>query len=97
MLEGWDDLAVLWDIRVSPAYRRRGIGRALFAEAVRWSRKQGMTTLKIETQNNNVPACKFYAGQGATLGSINRFAYRDALWSHPGVRDEVMLLWYLQL
>ncbi|MGE5579454.1 MAG: GNAT family N-acetyltransferase [Bacillota bacterium] len=97
MLEGRDDLAVLWDIRVSPAHKRRGIGRALFAEAVEWSREQGMTTLKIETQNDNVPACKFYSGQGAHLGAINRFAYRDALWSHPDVRNEVMLLWYYQL
>lgn len=97
MLEGRDDLAVLWDIRVSPAHKRKGIGQALFAEAVKWSRQQGMTTLKIETQNSNVPACKFYAGQGATLGVINRFVYRDALWSHPDVANEVMLLWYLQL
>jgi GNAT superfamily N-acetyltransferase len=51
MLEGRDDLAVLWDIRVSPGSKRRGVGRALFTEAVRWSREQGMTTLKIETQN----------------------------------------------
>jgi ribosomal protein S18 acetylase RimI-like enzyme len=97
MLEGRDDLAVLWDIRVSPGSKRRGVGRALFAEAIRWSREQGMTTLKIETQNINVPACKFYSSQGAHLGAINRFAYRDAPWSHPDVRSEVMLLWYYQL
>jgi hypothetical protein len=27
----------------------------------------------------------------------HRFVYRDALWSHPDVANEVMLLWYLQL
>ena len=97
MLEGRSDMAVLWDIRVAPKYRRQGIGRALFEASRQWCYEQSMKTLKIETQNINVPACRFYASQGAQLGAINRFAYRDAAWSHPDVGDEVMLLWYLQL
>lgn len=97
MLEGRDDLAVLWDIRVAPEYKRRGIGRALFSASVEWCREQGMKMLKIETQNVNLGACRFYASQGAQLGAINRFAYADATWSHPDVRDEAMLLWYYRL
>jgi streptothricin acetyltransferase len=97
MLEGRDDLAVLWDIRVAPEHKRRGIGRALFAASVQWCREQGMKMLKIETQNVNVDACRFYASQGAQLGAINRFAYADATWSYPDVQDEVMLLWYYRL
>jgi len=69
----------------------------LFEASRQWCYEQSMKTLKIETQNINVPACRFYASQGAQLGAINRFAYRDAAWSHPDVGDEVMLLWYLQL
>lgn len=97
MLEGRDDLAVLWDIRVAPEFRRQGIGRALFAEVVKRCRKMGMKMLKVETQNVNLPACRFYASQGAELGAINRFAYAGAPGDHDDVRDEVMLLWYLKL
>jgi len=97
MLDGRDDLGVLWDIRVSPEYKRRGIGKALFDALVQWCREQGLKMLKIETQNVNVPACRFYASQGARLGAIHRFAYADATWSRPDVRDEVMLLWYYKL
>ena len=46
--------------------------------------------MKIETQNINVVACKFYAGQGCTLGAADRFAY-------PELPDEVRLLWYKDL
>jgi GNAT superfamily N-acetyltransferase len=87
MLEVRRDLAVLWDLRVAPAARGTGVGRALFAAAERWALARGFRQLKIETQNVNVPACRFYAGMGCELGAIHRFAY-------PELPDEVQLLWY---
>ncbi len=87
-----DDVTVLWDIRVHPDYRRSGTGTALFAEAAKWSREQGCKYLKIETQNTNLPACRFYQKQGSRLGEINRFIYTD-----PRVSHETMLVWYLDL
>jgi GNAT superfamily N-acetyltransferase len=90
MLEDRRDLAVLWDLRVSPQARRRGVGAALFAAAEQWARERGCCTLKVETQNINVPACRFYASRGCTLGAIHRFAYPE----HP---EEVQLLWYKNL
>jgi GNAT superfamily N-acetyltransferase len=93
MLAGRRDLAVLWDIRVRPGARRRGIGTALFACAADWARKKGCRQLKIETQNVNVPACRFYASQGSRLGEVNRYGYVR----YPAVAHEVMLIWYLDL
>jgi len=93
MLEGRGDLAVLWDIRVHPDHQRKGVGNTLFHYAADWARVRGCKQLKIETQNVNVPACRFYARQGCQLGGINRHGY----YGHPQVGDEVMLLWYLDL
>lgn len=93
MLEGRRDMSVLWDIRVSPAQRGKGIGKALLAYAAEWSRQRGCRMMKIETQNVNLAACRFYASQGCILGDIRRHAYRDA----PAVADEVQLNWYLSL
>jgi GNAT superfamily N-acetyltransferase len=93
MLEGRSDLAVLWDIRVRPEARHRGIGAQLFRHAAGWARERGCRQLKAETQNVNVPACRFYARQGCELGAIHRFGYAG----HPRVGHEVMLLWYLEL
>jgi GNAT superfamily N-acetyltransferase len=90
MLEGRRDLAVLWDIRVHPDRRRGGIGARLFAATEAWAKARGCTVLKVETQNINLPACRFYAKQGCLLGRIHRFAYRD-------FPDEVELVWYKQL
>jgi GNAT superfamily N-acetyltransferase len=90
MLEGRSDLAVLWDLRVSPELRRSGVGSALFAATEAWGRARGCRQLKIETQNVNVPACKFYASRGCVLASIHRFAY-------PDLPEEVQLFWYKEL
>jgi len=93
LLGGRNDLAVLWDIRVCPSRHRRGIGTLLFRRAVRWATEKRCSLLKIETQNVNVPACRFYARMGCVLGEIDRFAYRQ----HAHVAHEVRLTWYLDL
>ena len=59
MLEYRSDLAVLWDLRVRPDWRGRGVGTRLFRAAVEWGRRRGKQELKVETQNINVPACRF--------------------------------------
>ncbi len=92
MLEGRTDLAVLWDFRVHPDRRGRGIGTALFDRAAEWARERGCREMKIETQNINVRACRFYAARGCRLGAIVQGAYTD-----PAIAHEAMLLWYLDL
>jgi GNAT superfamily N-acetyltransferase len=90
MLGGRDDVAVLWDIRVLPGQRRSGIGSALFGAAERWAGARRCRWLKIETQNVNTTACRFYQKMGCTLGGIDRFAY-------PELPGEVQLLWWKAL
>ena len=87
MLEGRDDLAVLWDIRVAPATRGHDVGTALLSAAEAWACARGCNEMKVETQNINVPACRFYARHGFRLGMVSRSAYREL----PG---EIQLLWY---
>jgi len=89
-LEGRSDVVAIWDIRVHPDYRKQGVGRRLFAAAIQWSKHRQCRKLKVETQNINVPACRFYMRQGCHLISINRFAYDD-------FPEEVELVWGLAL
>jgi len=93
MLDGRDDLCVLWDIRVMNGYKHQGIGQKLFDLAIEWARKQGFKQMKIECQNNNVPACKFYQKQGAVLSKIDEYAY----YNDEEIRNEVQFIWYLDL
>jgi GNAT superfamily N-acetyltransferase len=85
-----DDTVALWDLRVAPVCRGAGVGTSLFQHAVAWARDRSCRWLKVETQNINVPACRFYAKQGCELVSLDRFAY-------PHQPDEVQLVWALSL
>jgi GNAT superfamily N-acetyltransferase len=82
-----DEVATIWDLRVEPELRRRGVGSALFRAAETWARARGRPRLEVETQNVNVSACRFYARHGCVLGEVRRFAY-------PELPDEIQLLWY---
>jgi GNAT superfamily N-acetyltransferase len=84
------DAAVLWDIRVAPEARGQGVGTALFKAVEEWAVAQNCRWLRAETQNINVPACRFYAKQGCVLGAIHRFAYAE-------LPNETQLLWYKDL
>jgi len=90
MLERRRDLAVLWDIRLAPPWRRSGAGSMLFHAAEAWAQSRGCVRLDVETQNINVAACRFYARMGCTLRKIDRFAYAS-------LPDEVLLMWSKQL
>ncbi|MFI5200950.1 MAG: GNAT family N-acetyltransferase [Candidatus Kapaibacterium sp.] len=90
MLEGRSDLAVIWDIRVHPDFRHKGIGTRLFTEAIKLATARGCKEIKIETQNINVPACKFYAQMGCELRVVRPGAY-------PTLPDEIQFLWFKEL
>ena len=87
MLENRTDLAVLWDLRVAPEHRGHGVGTALFEAVKTWAAKHDCRDLKIETQNNNVPAVKFYLRQSCALRQAIPHAY-------PELPEEQMLLFY---
>lgn len=90
MLEGRDDLAVLWDLRVDRAFRGQGVGRKLWAAAEAWARKRDCSELKVETQHDNAVASRFYEARGCELVAVDRAAY-------PEQPDEVQLIWYKSL
>jgi len=92
LFERRESLAGLWDIRVRPDRRRTGVGSELLLHAAGWAKKKGCTQLRVECQNVNVAACRFYA-KHCVLGGVERYGYAAC----PDVAHEAMLLWYRDL
>jgi GNAT superfamily N-acetyltransferase len=55
----------LEDVYVQPAFRGRGVGKALLAEVARVSRDRGCGRLEWAVLNWNTPAIEFYQSLGA--------------------------------
>jgi ribosomal protein S18 acetylase RimI-like enzyme len=90
LLDGRNDLALIWDLRVEPEFRRQGVGCALYREAEKWVRERNYREVKVETQNINLAACRFYLCNGFKLRAVRPFAYE-------GLPGEIQLLWYKDL
>lgn len=87
----WNKYALVEDIAVDQHYRGRGVGRRLIEQAERWAKKGGMPGIMLETQSNNVNACKFYASCGFVIGGIDLHLYQGI---HKN-SDEIAIFWYL--
>jgi streptothricin acetyltransferase len=64
---------------------------ALMKRAIEWAKEQNYPGLTLETQTNNVPACKLYEKFGFVLSGFDLNAYKN----DPDCRDEIALYWYL--
>ncbi|MBN9222400.1 MAG: GNAT family N-acetyltransferase [Mesorhizobium sp.] len=88
----WNNYGLIDDIAVDAAYRGAGVGRLLMDACVKWSRTEGLTGITLETQNNNIAACRFYERYGFELGGIDRLLYRGL----DPRGQEIALFWYLR-
>jgi RimJ/RimL family protein N-acetyltransferase len=87
MLEAWEFNRSVWvnDLRVAPAYRRQGVGRALIDAAVEHARRLGYVSVRLETQNDNVDAVQFYLRCGFRFSGFDDRLY---LHQHPDPERE---------
>ena len=72
-------------------FRRQGIGKQLILQAQRWAQDRSLAGIMLETQDNNVSACKFYESCGFQLRGFDAYLYKG-INIHT---DEIALYWYL--
>jgi streptothricin acetyltransferase len=89
--KNWNRYAYIEDITVDVNYRRRGIGKELISQAKHWAQERNLAGIMLETQNNNVGACKFYENCGFRLRGFDQYLYKGI----NNDTDEVALYWYL--
>ena len=91
MLPWWNKYAYVEELVVDTEFRGKGIGRSLLTHAIDWAKHQGFPGITLETQNNNVPACKLYEKCGFVLGGFDSYVYKN----FPENQGEIGLYWYL--
>ena len=71
------DEAELLNMAVDPDHQRRGVGRALLAEARQSLLEAGTKRIYLEVRLSNTPALKLYYSAGFGLHSLRKDYYRD--------------------
>lgn len=89
--KNWNHYAYIEDIKVDKKYRSLGVGRRLIEQAKQWAKESNMPGIMLETQNNNVAACRFYEKCGFVIGGFDFLVYKGI---HEE-SDEVAMYWYL--
>lgn len=86
----WNNYALIEDLEVDVKFRRNGVGQALIEQAKSWASSLGLAGIAVETQNNNVSACRFYERCGFLLCGFDSNLYRGL---NPN-STETALFWY---
>ena len=77
---------LLWDLRVAPEWRGVGVGAALLDAVERAAMRNVLRAVRVETQQINVAACRFYQRHGYRLERATAGVYER-------LPDEIQLLW----
>lgn len=88
-IERWRNAAWVWNLMLDKSARGIGLGRRLVEHSIEWARYRKLRAVMLETQTNNVPACRFYERMGFQLVGINDAHYSN----HDYDRDEIALFW----
>ena len=85
---GWR--AQIEGVRVSEEQRSRGVGRALFDEAIARARNRGCHLVQLTTDRRRPDALKFYLGLGfeATHDGLKLHLGRDGTDHRPGIAGD---------
>ena len=91
--KNWNQYAYIEDIAVEIKFRKMGVGKNMIFEAKRWAREKKLKGIMLETQNNNVGACKFYERCGFQLGGFDKYLYKGLQED----TEEIALYWYYMM
>jgi streptothricin acetyltransferase len=87
----WNKYAFIEDIAVSKNHRNRGVGTSLIEKAVEWAKSKNLLGFMLETQDVNLPACRFYNKLGFQIGAVDTMLY-----SNFDNFNEKAVFWYMK-
>lgn len=93
MRVNWFGVGYIEDLAVDAQYRHMGIGQKLMDSAVDWCRELQIDRITLETQDNNVQACRFYIRYGFVICGIDTQKYSFL----EECRDEIAIYFSLAI
>ncbi len=86
----WNRYAFIEDISVAKSARGKGVGTSLIQKAIEWAKSSDLRGLSLETQDDNLLACRFYAKCGFEIGGVDTLLYKNL------GKEDSAVFWYLR-
>jgi ribosomal protein S18 acetylase RimI-like enzyme len=87
----WNGFGHIEELVVDAGARRCGVARQLIDVAGFWARKHNLPGIMLETQSNNLAACRLYERYGFVMGGVDHWRYRGI----DPQTEESAIFWYL--
>ena len=88
--KAWFRYMYLYDLKVSKAYRKMGIGTALIEKAKEVCMARNYSGIYTQGQDNNLIACMFYIRTGFRIGGLDTNIYKGT--AQEGKSDIIFYL-----
>lgn len=88
IIQDWNRFCYIENIATKKEYRGSGVGTLLLHQAEEWAKQRNLIGMSLETQDDNLGACRFYVKQGFILGGV------DTLKQSYNPDIETTLYWY---
>lgn len=89
----WNNMVEIRWIVLDVSIRGHGYGQMLLDEVLKWAHQLGVAGVRLESQSNNVAACRFYKRYGFKFGGYDEYLYRGI----PQNKRDTALFWYYML
>lgn len=86
----WNCFCYIDSIHVDINHRGHGIGIKLMDRVSLWAKEKGLAGIMLETQDNNLKACRFYAKYGMEIGGVDKLFYS----AFDKIKHEKAVMWY---
>ncbi|MGD6804421.1 GNAT family N-acetyltransferase [Rossellomorea aquimaris] len=88
IVKDWNHFCYIENIAAKQEYRGSGVGKLLLHKAEEWAKQRKLIGMSLETQDDNLGACRFYVKHGFLLGGA------DTLKQSYNPNIETTLYWY---
>lgn len=73
----WNGSLWVWEFHIADGYRGQGWGKLLMTKLIAQAQAMALRTVVCETQNNNVPAIRFYRRMGFRVEGVDVSYYSN--------------------
>lgn len=77
-----ESVMVIHTLCIRPSWSGKGKGKEFVKFCEEYARSKGWRTIRLDTYEENIPACSLYSGIGYSYAGTTKFHFQNAIWEN---------------